>query len=239
MKTIIAGHRGVAGHFPENTRISIEAAANLGLEWIEIDVQVSADDDLVINHDPTIDRCSNGKGWIHQMTLEQLRQYDYGSWFSEQFAGETIMTLPELFALADSLQLKVNVEIKADKCDSVTITSLVARALSRSPLSTEQVLLSSFNHDIMLSLHQSCPDYRLGVLANRLSEKEWQLLKQINAFSCHLNYRWLTQKQLSQLHLAGYQVWCYTVNQPSKFALLDQVDAIFSDYPERFLSHHR
>ena len=68
----IIGHRGVAGHYPENTKISIQAAAELGLEWVEVDVQPTKDNILVICHDHTIDRCSNGSGRIDEQTLQNF-----------------------------------------------------------------------------------------------------------------------------------------------------------------------
>lgn len=61
------------------------------------------------------------------------------------------------------------------------------------------------------------------------------MLKEVNAFSCNLNYRWITEKHIRDLKTGGYQIWCYTVNQADKFRYLDKVDAIFSDYPERFI----
>lgn len=68
MPSIIVGHRGVAGTYPENTRVSVQAAINLGLSWVEVDVQPTKDNVLVVCHDHTIDRCSNGKGRIDEYT---------------------------------------------------------------------------------------------------------------------------------------------------------------------------
>ncbi len=67
----IVGHRGIAGHYPENTRVSIEAAIELGLNWIEVDIQPSKDDVLVVCHDHTVDRCSNGEGRVDALTLSE------------------------------------------------------------------------------------------------------------------------------------------------------------------------
>ena len=83
----IIGHRGVAGHHPENTKVSIEAAAKLGLEWVEVDVQPTKDNILVICHDHTIDRCSNGSGRIDEQTLAELRQFDFGAKFGSCSTG--------------------------------------------------------------------------------------------------------------------------------------------------------
>ncbi|MFA0621332.1 glycerophosphodiester phosphodiesterase family protein, partial [Vibrio sp. 10N.222.49.A4] len=101
MSSIIVGHRGVAGTHPENTKASIEQAAKLGLKWIEVDIQPTQDDQLVVCHDHTLERCSDGKGRVDEHTLAELRQLDFGSWKSEQFVGEKILTLKELLALVE------------------------------------------------------------------------------------------------------------------------------------------
>ncbi|MCV5942927.1 glycerophosphodiester phosphodiesterase family protein, partial [Escherichia coli] len=77
-----------------------QAAIDLGLKWVEVDVQPTKDNVLVVCHDHTLNRCSNGKGRVDAHTLKELRQLDFGGWFSEDFAGETIMTLEELLSLA-------------------------------------------------------------------------------------------------------------------------------------------
>ncbi|MCG3742682.1 glycerophosphoryl diester phosphodiesterase [Vibrio cincinnatiensis] len=235
MSPIIVGHRGVAGSHPENTRVSVQAAIDLGLSWVEIDVQPTKDNILVVCHDHTINRCSNGKGRVDAYTLAELRQFDFGGWFQPQFSGESIMTLQELLELSAAHQLGLNIEVKVDKHDVAQVASQLKVQLDRSPLSQEKLLLSSFSHDIIRELHQHCPGYRLGVLSERLSHKDKDVLHEVNAFSANLNYRWITQKHIDYLREHGYQIWCYTVNEPSAFAHLKQVDAIFSDWPSRFI----
>ncbi|MCG3721306.1 glycerophosphoryl diester phosphodiesterase [Vibrio cincinnatiensis] len=235
MSPIIVGHRGVAGSHPENTRVSVQAAIDLGLSWVEIDVQPTKDNILVVCHDHTINRCSNGKGRVDAYTLAELRQFDFGGWFQPQFSGESIMTLQELLELSAAHQLGLNIEVKVDKHDVAQVASQLKVQLDRSPLSQEKLLLSSFSHDIIRELHQHCPGYRLGVLSERLSHKDKDVLHEVNAFSANLNYRWITQKHINYLREHGYQIWCYTVNEPSAFAHLKQVDAIFSDWPSRFI----
>lgn len=100
MKTLLIGHRGVAGKYPENTKVSVQAAIDMGLTWVEVDVQPTKDNVLVVCHDHTVNRCSNGKGRIDQMTLAELKALDFGRWFSNEFANESIMTLTELLELA-------------------------------------------------------------------------------------------------------------------------------------------
>ncbi|HFQ5256463.1 TPA: glycerophosphoryl diester phosphodiesterase [Vibrio vulnificus] len=235
MPPMIVGHRGVAGSYPENTRVSVQATIDLGLSWVEIDVQPTKDNVLVVCHDHTIDRCSNGKGRVDAYSLKELQAFDFGGWFDEAFAGEPIMTLESLLNLAAEYDLGLNIEVKVDNHDVAEVALNLKNLLDKSPLTADKILLSSFSHDIILQLHQHCPGYKLGVLSERLSQRDRQVLKEVNAFSCNLNYRWITEKHIRDLKTGGYQIWCYTVNQADKFRYLDKVDAIFSDYPERFI----
>ncbi|EMN6199823.1 glycerophosphoryl diester phosphodiesterase [Vibrio vulnificus] len=235
MPPMIVGHRGVAGSYPENTQVSVQAAIDLGLSWVEIDVQPTKDNILVVCHDHTIDRCSNGKGRVDAYTLQELQAFDFGSWFDEKFTGEPIMTLESLLKLAAEYDLGLNIEVKVDNHDVAKVALNLKNLLDKSPLTADKILLSSFSHDIILQLHQHCPGYKLGVLSERLSQRDRQVLKEVNAFSCNLNYRWITEKHIRDLKTGGYQIWCYTVNQADKFRYLDKVDAIFSDFPERFI----
>ncbi|HAS8512038.1 TPA: glycerophosphoryl diester phosphodiesterase [Vibrio vulnificus] len=235
MPPMIVGHRGVAGSYPENTRVSVQAAIDLGLSWVEIDVQPTKDNVLVVCHDHTIDRCSNGKGRVDAYSLKELQAFDFGGWFDEAFAGEQIMTLESLLNLAAEYDLGLNIEVKVDNHDVGKVALNLKNLLDKSPLTADKILLSSFSHDIILQLHQHCPGYKLGVLSERLSQRDRQVLKEVDAFSCNLNYRWITEKHIRDLKTGGYQIWCYTVNQADKFRYLDKVDAIFSDYPERFI----
>ncbi|MEL7292445.1 MAG: glycerophosphodiester phosphodiesterase family protein [Pseudomonadota bacterium] len=234
MRPIIVGHRGVSGHYPENTKASIEAAISRGLEWVEVDVQPTKDHQLVICHDYTLDRCSNGKGRVDQHTLDELKQLDFGSWFSSGFAGEEILTLGELFAIVKASNIKLNLEIKLDTDCAEQVVAGVAQLLSEHNIDNESIILSSFNPKVMRALGDQCNGYKLGVICDRMSSDVLALLKTINAYSCHLNYEHITHSALKQLAEIGCAAWCFTVNKPTSFPLLDKVDAIFSDYPERF-----
>lgn len=235
---IIVGHRGVAGSYPENTRVSVQAAIDLGLKWVEIDVQPSKDNVLVVCHDHTINRCSNGKGRVDAYTLAELREFEFGSWFASRFGGEPILTLAELLELAEQHQLCLNIEVKVDRHDASLVAGQLKQQLDNSQIGPEQILLSSFSHDIIRELHQHCPGYRLGVLTERLSDKDKTLMREVAAFSANLNYRWVKADHIAYLREHGYQIWCYTVNEANKFAHLEQVDAIFTDWPTRFLEHN-
>lgn len=233
---IIVGHRGVAGHYPENTRVSIMAAIDLGLEWVEVDIQPTKDHQLVVCHDHTINRCSNGHGRVDQHTLKELKQLDFGDWFDKRFTGERIMTLGELLNLSKLHRLKLNLEIKVDKHDAKFVCQLLTDVLHQENVTTDNIILSSFDPDVMRQLHQMLPQYRRAVLCGRVSHKVYALLAEVAAFSCNIDHRWTSKQQIAKLQSLGYQVWSYTVNNPHRVKYLSNLDALFSDYPQRFVN---
>ena len=95
VKPLIIAHRGAMGNAPENTAASFKKAIDEKADGIELDVHMTKDGHLVVIHDETIDRTSNGKGLVRDMTLEELRKFDYGSFFDASYAGERILTLEE------------------------------------------------------------------------------------------------------------------------------------------------
>ena len=237
MSSIIVGHRGVAGTHPENTKVSIEQAANLGLKWVEVDIQVTLDDQLVVCHDHTLERCSDGKGRVDEHTLAELRLLDFGSWKSEQFTGEKILTLTELLSLVEEHDLSVNLEIKVDsKHQAPHVVDLLHTELIRSTLDTDRILLSSFSHQVVAEMAHHLPRYRVGVITEQLTQADLMLINEVKAFSCHMNYEHVDQNDLNTLKEANIQTWCYTVNDPSHFEFLSKVNAIFTDFPNQFSS---
>ncbi len=235
MTTLLIGHRGVAGKFPENTKVSVQAAIDLGLNWVEVDVQPTKDNVLVVCHDHTVNRCSNGKGRVDQMTLSELKALDFGRWFSDEFANESIMTLSELLELAAENDLNLNIEVKVDHHSANDVAQMVAQTLLDGPLPKERILLSSFSHDVIRALHKYCEGYRLGVLSEFFTRKDRLLLQEVDAYSCNLNINWVRSRQINKLQQAGYKVMCYTVNNPNKLKHLPILDGIFSDHPSRFM----
>ena len=165
---IVVGHRGVAGHYPENTRISIEAAIRLGLEWIEVDVQPSKDNVLVVCHDHTVDRCSNGSGRVDELNLAQLRVLNFAQNHKKRFPQQTIMTLAELLDLAITENVKLNLEVKVDHHDPEQVGSLLTEAIDDSHIQPDNILFSSFNHDVLRQLRTHFPSHAIAVLSERL-----------------------------------------------------------------------
>src|SRR5699024_3322251 len=142
-------HRGYSGFYPENTKIAFEKSIQEGYDFLELDVRLSKDGIPVIIHDATINRTSNGgKQFVHDLTLEELKSYDYGSWFAEEFAGETILTLEELFQLVEGEEIKLNVELKNGPIIPEDLEEKVLELVNKYNLG-DRILFSSFDHRSM------------------------------------------------------------------------------------------
>ena len=152
---LILGHRGARGHAPENTMASFQAALDMGADGIELDVQMTKDGKVVVCHDHSLERTSNGSGWLVEHTREELRALDFGSWFSPQFAGEKIPTLREVLQWAAPTRLIVNVEIKHGPVIYEGIEEKVS-ALIRECRMVERVIVSSFYHPSLLKILRFC-----------------------------------------------------------------------------------
>ncbi|MDP5253283.1 MULTISPECIES: glycerophosphodiester phosphodiesterase family protein [unclassified Vibrio] len=235
MSTTVIGHRGSAGQYPENTLVSIQSALEQGCQWVEIDVQPTRDDYLVVCHDHTIDRCSNGQGRIDEFTLEELKGFDFGSWHAITPSPQTILTLEELLTFAHQQGLKVNIEVKIDRHNAKHVAQEVHRVLEAHDIPLHDIVLSSFNQEVLRHLAQLNADYPIGVLEEALSDQGKHLIQELNAFSCHLNYRHVKEEDIQWLKQHKVKAWCYTVNLAKDFSLLAQVDGIFTDWPARFI----
>lgn len=121
----VVAHRGDSGHRPENTAAAFRAAVELGVECIELDVHLSRDEALVVIHDGTVDRTSNGQGVVAELTLDQIRAMDAGSWMDQRFAGEPFLTLDEaLDCIPAPVRLNVHIKAYEETRDRVTVATV-------------------------------------------------------------------------------------------------------------------
>src|SRR5208282_5830658 len=109
---LLIAHRGASGHAPENTLAAFRKAVALGVHFIETDLQLTRDTRLVAIHDDTVDRTTNGHGAVHDLTREELRKLDAGSWFGSEFTGERIPTLEEILEFAKKHDVVFYLELK-------------------------------------------------------------------------------------------------------------------------------
>jgi glycerophosphoryl diester phosphodiesterase len=230
-------HRGAAGYAPENTIAGFDLAVDMKADYIEIDVQRSQDGELVVIHDTTVDRTTDGTGKVGDLTLEQLQILDAGSWRGEAFAGEPIPTFEEVL---DRYHGKVGIliELKAPELYP-GIEEQVAEALKERNLDkpqNEKIILQSFNFDTMKEMDRLLPRVPVGVLTSNLALTTKEALQEISTYAEWFNpsYGIVTEEVVDQVHAQGMQIGSWTVrSQETADFLLDmKVDAIITDYPD-------
>ena len=146
----VIGHRGAAGHAPENTLVSLEKAAALGVRWVEFDTKLSADGVPVVFHDDKLERTTDGRGPVAEMPLAELLALDAGTWFGDGFAGEPVPTLGQAMATLTRLGLGANVEIKASPGREAETGDTVGVVLKSDwPETLPAPLISSFDAETL------------------------------------------------------------------------------------------
>lgn len=234
----IIGHRGVAGLAPENTLAGFRLASKLGIECIEFDVRLTKDNQLVIFHDDTLERTTNGQGIVESETYSDLSLLDAGTWFHSQFANERIPLFE--IALSDLLHLplSLNIELKLPASPSFHLVQMMAKRFvhilgTRWPSARAWPLVSSFHWPILSLVRLHFPFIPLGFLTENCTEESIYHVAQIPNSAIHTDYASLTPALLSLAKQLEVPVLAYTVNEaPIASQLLnDRVFAIFSDMP--------
>lgn len=166
LKTI--SHRGFCSAAPENTLPAFLAAKLNGFNYVECDISYTADGKIVIIHDSTIDRTSNGSGKVSDMTLDQLRQYDFGSWKSPSYAGTTIPTLEEFLSLCKKIGLMPYIELKDTEVFTVEQLQSIVNIVNRYGMLNNTTFIS-FSADYLHTLKNYERTLRLGLLVNKIT----------------------------------------------------------------------
>ncbi|CEP36428.1 MULTISPECIES: glycerophosphodiester phosphodiesterase family protein [unclassified Halomonas] len=242
--TLIA-HRGYSAAAPENTLAAVRAAHQAGATWVELDVQLLGDGTPVIWHDSDVARCSNGRGGLASMDWTKAQTLDAGSWFDDHFAGEKMPSLAQMLALLNELEMGVNMEIKVNKGRDPI--ALVERALPEmlDTLPPERLIISSFNASALTHCRQFASTERLalGVLFGSVPKSWREQCEAIEAFSVHPHWPRLKRAQADAMQRDGYQILCYTANDPSAFhsRWAWGIGSVITDEPaafKRFLDSH-
>jgi glycerophosphoryl diester phosphodiesterase len=232
-RPLIIGHRGAAGEAPENTLASFGLALEQGAEGIELDVHLSRDGRIVVCHDPSIDRTTNGKGMIFRMTAEEIRQYDAGAWFSEAYRGEKIPLLDEVFDLVPA-NIMINVEVK-HSYEGHMETALLEFLRRRNRL--DNVVISSFDHKCMQRIKRAEPAVKVGLLyaANLSNHTRYAKSLGVEVYSLHPHYQLLDRDDVAEAVEEGLHVYPYTVNPEEDYRKMIEfgVTGIITDDPAR------
>lgn len=239
-RTVVCfAHRGARSHAPENTLMAFDLAFDLGADAIECDVQRSRDGELVIIHDGTVNRTTNGVGAVAALSFADLRALDAGQvWHIHQ----RIPTLTETLDLVRRRGGALNLEIKGESVEQSIGTAEAVEPVLRGleePLRA-RLLVSSFELPAVALLKERLPWLRVAAL---YSGREWQKKDMLapalamGAEAIHPGVGLITAELIRQAHAAGLRVNVWTANRPATIRKLIawDVDGLFSDYPERVI----
>ena len=223
------------GHRPENTLASFAHALELGADWIELDVHLSRDGALIIIHDETLDRTTNGHGLVRDHALAELKQLDAGSSFGPDYAGQRIPTLDEVLEWARARDTVVDIEIKNAPLYYAGIEQAVVAALDRSGMS-EQAIVISFDHASVKRVKElSNGRVATGVLyACRPLDAGVPLARSAGADALLPHWAYVTAEDVAAAHAEGLSVAPWASSDPDVLRSLIScgVDAIGTNHPD-------
>ena len=223
-KPFVVGHRGAAGLEPENTLRSIHRAIDIGVDAVEVDARRCKDGELVIMHDPSVDRTTNGRGRVGSLTLKELKALDAGK-------GESIPTLDELIV---AVKGKVGLFVEIKEPETVRdVTDHVARA----GMAADTTYVSFF-HPSLLEAKQRSPSSRCGVIFSCDPADPTRLALDVKADLILPNHSYTSERTVAEAHRRSLLVQTWTVNDAEGArAMADAgVDGIASDLPDVVLA---
>lgn len=233
-KPVIFAHRGSSANAPENTLAAFMLAVEQHAEAIELDAKLSADSHVVVMHDNTVDRTTDGAGAVNSLTLDELKKLDAGSKFSHDFRSEKIPTLAEVFEAIGN-QIFINVELTNYASHTDDLPDKVIKLVKKYGLE-KSVLLSSFNIMALIRARSLLPRIPIGVLSPRgyaFSVLQSRILHLGPSVALHPSFHDVTSELVNTTHHAGSRVHAYIVNSPESMQQMFTagVDGIFTDDP--------
>jgi glycerophosphoryl diester phosphodiesterase len=245
----IHGHRGAAALAPENTLAAFRKAMALGVDALEMDLHVTRDGEVVVIHDETLDRTTDGRGSIADLTLEQIQQRDAGRKFAPAFQGERIPTLREVIELitaSRNTRIRMDLELKFGKGQEGTPADFEERVLEvlRQAGFIGRVSVISFHHPSLVKVKALEPKIRTGLLegSQQPPEDPVGLVRQYQADYYSPRFRQVTAMVVTALHRAGIPIVPWTVNEVAEMQRLIGLgignqagDGIATDFPDRLV----
>ena len=238
---VCIAHRGASGegHAPENTLAAFQEAIESGADAVECDVHCTKDGQVVVLHDYTLDRTTDVKGAVDQMTLDEVRKADAGSWFGSRFSGERIPTLGEVLELAKGKAVTA-IEVKPHN-----ITGKVVKEIENIA-AEDEVVLQSFHPRVVADSQGFNPQIpRALLVGGRNGVKKFpgilNLIREAaktGAGALNLSSKLITPELVRECHRRGISAWTWTVDEEAEMRALAAmgIDAITTNYPKRLIS---
>ena len=220
------GHRGAKGHEPENTIIGFQKAIDLHVDRIELDVHLSSDNELMVIHDETIDRTTDGQGLVSSFSLPELKR----------FKIEKIHNIPTLTEVLNLIDQKCDINIELKSFESADyVVALIEKYVNEKNWKYDRFIVSSFDWNALQQVAFLNADIPIGVLTETDLDLAFAFAKFIRAKSIHPYFHLLTKENTTQLQQKGFQVFPWTINEIEDIKRIKtyQVDGIISDFPDR------
>ena len=233
-RTQVTAHRGFSRKAPENTLPAFEAAMDCGADYIELDVQLTADDVLVVCHDDKLDRTTDGTGKLSSYTYDELMQFSAGSWFGKdgEFDDVRIPSMTEVLDLVGK-DIMLNIEIKRSGDPKRTAEKVVELVEEYGIVNSCYV--TSFSYPALKKVKQLNPKIKTAFIANLATATSYAQLPYIDAVS--MNYLFVNQSVVNSAHHNGKRIFVWTVDRQSEMQKMMAlgVDNIITDRPDRAL----
>lgn len=219
---LVIGHRGAAGHAPENTLVSVEKAIGLGIDMVEIDVQPTRDGRLVVFHDKLLDRVTGHTGYLWDLDYEDLRAH-------VRVGGEPVPLLAEVCELLRGTEVRLMAEVLVPGTVEATL-----KTISES-LPDEQCAIASFHHDVVREAATGHPGLETIALVEAAPIDPIGMARAARARCVGLGFESIRAEQVTALQEAAIRVYAWTVNDPREIERATRlgVDGIITDHPER------
>ena len=214
------GHRGAKGYVAENTLASFKKAIELGCNGIELDVWLTIDNEVVVIHDETIDRTTNGYGRINNFLYDEITVFN-------------IPTLESVIALVNK-RCFVNIEIKDPKATEFVV-EIINEHVQDFGYSYENFIVSSFYFEVLETVFKCNSQIKIAVLTQNSIEEAIAFAEKINAFAINPYYKLLNSENVTLCQQKGFKIFTWTVNEYSDIEKMKflKVDGIISDFPDR------
>ncbi len=246
-------HRGASGYCPENTMAAFNRAGELGIKWMECDVRLTEDNQVVVIHDQTVDRTTEGSGAVSGFKLQDLQKLDAGAWFSPEFEGEQIPTLVQLLdGLGSQCQLVVEIKdgIYFPRIIELTVSQILERGLE------SRVQISAFSWEVLVGVKELCPQIKTQALIAYGEEgtrgatvdggeipiysDPQTLLRDASSYGVDVvcpPAAWIERSLVSILHQGGFLVRAWGVKDDASAEMLRLIEAgadgMTTNFPDR------
>lgn len=226
----IIGHRGASGYKPENTLAAFRQAIAMGVDMIELDVVALATGEVIVLHDATLNRTTNGSGPVENYTYSQLMTLNAGN-------GERIPLLTQVLELIDR-RMPVNIELKGGQKTAAMVSDIITFYVNKRGWDDDLFIVSSFDHKTLRAFAALQPTIKLGVLYSDVPSRYWATNGKHTVYSANMDAAHITRDIVRDAHQRGMKVYAYTVNTKKRARELRAmlVDGIFTNYPDKMFS---